>query len=89
MVLGAVDVRLALEAEREDASLGLLLVGVLGADEADLFALSAAASRSRHLTLLTQGLLFLVVEGPPLDARQDLSLRMNGLDVWRSKESDI
>ena len=88
VVLGAVDVRLALEAEREDASLGLLLVGVHGADEADLFALSAAASRSRHLTLLTQGLLFLVVEGPPLDARQDLSLRMNGLDVWRSKESD-
>ena len=88
MVRGAVDVRLALEAERKNASLGLLLIGVLGADEADLLALGAAAPRPGDLTLLTlEGLLFLVVEGATLDALQDLRLRMNGLNVWRSKSS--
>ncbi len=54
MVLGAVDVGLAFEAEGEDATLGLLLVGVLGADEAHFFAFGggAAAPSSRNLTRL-------------------------------------
>ena len=40
VVLGAVDVGLSLEAEREHATLRLLLLGVFGTHKADFFSLS-------------------------------------------------
>ncbi len=80
MVLGAVEVNLAPEAEGEEAPLRLYLRGFLRADDAHLFAL-----RVRRLAGVPRKNGLFIVRQLPMNPDEDLSLKVGTFDFCRKK----